>query len=671
LDAARDTTRPDPKELLRKIQAEEASSLKGKLKIFFGAAAGVGKTYAMLQSGNVLKRDGIDVVAACIITHGRKETEALMGNLESIPLKTINYHGSQLHELDIDAVLARKPKVALVDELAHTNAPGSRHEKRWQDVEELLDAGIDVHTTLNVQHLESANDIVAQITGVLVRETVPDSIFEKATEVVVVDLPADDLIQRLRDGKVYLPDQSRFALNNFFRKGNLIALRELALRCTAQRVDAQMEKYRSDESISDIWPTSDRILVCIGPGTLSARLVRAARRMATGFRAEWMAVNVETPQSSRMREAGRNNITRSLRLAEQLGAEIRILPGTNVAKDLIEYARQNNVSKIIIGKPARARWKEIIFGSIVDELIRLSGDIDVYVITGEPSNIIENPQQRWKNKPDYLSYVYALTGVVMATVVDRFLFGWLATVNLVMVYLLVMVVVAVRYGRGPSILSAITGVAAFDYFFVPPYYSFGVSDTQYLVTLAVMLVVGLTLSTLTVTVRQQALLAKDRERNTDTLYRMTREQAVSATKEHVLEISVKHISQVFECLVAVLLPDENGKLRPVEGLPTSFQLDASEFGVAQWVFMNKQMAGMGTATLPGAKALYLPLLGSKGPIGSIGVLPSTPQILLKQEQKHFLETFVNQMALAMERATLSEEVARSKREGPKDPQKID
>lgn len=652
-----DVTRPDPAKLLAKLQEEEAIALKGKLKIFFGAAAGVGKTYAMLESAQRLNRDGVDVVTGCVVTHGRPETAALLQGLKQIPPKIVNYRGTNLSELDVDAAISRKPKVILVDELAHTNAPGSRHEKRWQDVEELLAAGIDVLTTVNVQHLESANDIVAKITGIQVKETIPDSIFEKANEVVVVDLPVDDLLQRLKEGKVYLPEQSRFALNNFFRKGNLIALRELALRCTAERVDAQMQKYRSDESITAVWPASERLLVCIGPSPLSARLVRAARRMAAGLHANWIALHVETASSVSMRSSAKRRIIRSLRLAEQLGAETTTITGTHVAQELITFAKRRNVSKIIIGKPDRPRWREIIFGSVVDDLIRLSGAIDVYVITGDASKPIESIDERIEKPIDYKNYLYALAIVAFTTGLNRLLFPFFSLPNLVMVYLLSIVIIALRFGRGASILAAFANAAACDFFFIPPYFSLTVNNNQYLLTILVMLLVGLILSTLTFNTRLQAALYRARERHTDALYRMTREQALSLTKENVLNTSVEHISDVFECLTTVLLPNAEGSLKIIDELPKFFELDANEFGVAQWVFINGQRAGIGTSTLPGAKALYLPLLGSQGTLGTVGILPAKPERLLIPEEMHFLETFVNHMALAMERAILSEKLA--------------
>src|ERR687888_205395 len=376
-------TRPDPDLLLARVQQEEMHQARGKLKIFFGATAGVGKTYAMLEAAHARRADGMDVVVGWVDTHGRAETEALLAGLEVLPRRSVAYRGTTLHEFDLDAALARRPALILADELAHTNAPGSRHAKRWQDVEELLDAGINVYTTVNVQHLESLNDVVAQITSVVVRETVPDSMLEQADEMELIDLPPDDLLQRLREGKVYVPEQARRALNHFFHKGNLIALRELALRRTADRVDAQMQVYRRTHEITETWPTTERILVCISPSPLSARLVRAARRMAARLRAEWLAVYVETPAHLRLPEADRERVIYTLRLAEQLGAETVTLSGQHVSEEILTYARTRNVSKIVVGKPKGRHWREVVFGSVVDTLVWHSDEIDVYVLSGE------------------------------------------------------------------------------------------------------------------------------------------------------------------------------------------------------------------------------------------------------------------------------------------------
>ncbi len=387
--------RPDPDQLLERVRADEVRQARGKLKVFFGAAAGVGKTYAMLEAARARQAAGVDVVIGWVETHGRAETEALLPGLERLPPRTVEYRGATLREFDLDAALARRPALILVDELAHTNAPGSRHAKRWQDVTELLATGIDVYTTLNVQHIESLNDVVARVTGVPTRETVPDSILEAADEVELVDLPPDDLIQRLRDGKVYVPAQAGEAVRKFFRKGNLIALRELALRTTAARVDAQMEVYRRDHAVPGIWPVAERILVCVSPSPLAARVVRAARRMAAGLRAEWVVVNVETPATARLSEADRDRVIQTLRLAEQLGAETVTLTGHDVPAEVLAYARRRNVTRIVLGKPARPRWRELLFGSVVNELVRRSGDIDVYVITGEH----EGPQPPAAGRP--------------------------------------------------------------------------------------------------------------------------------------------------------------------------------------------------------------------------------------------------------------------------------
>lgn len=653
--------RPTPEELLARVKLDEASSSRGKLKIFLGMAPGVGKTYTMLEAAQKLQDDGIDVVAGCVVTHGRKETEKLIEGLEIIPEKELEYRGVTLKEFDLDSALKRHPQVLLVDEFAHTNAPGSRHEKRWQDIDELLNAGIHVYTTLNVQHLESMNDVVAQITRIVVRETVPDSVLETAHEIELVDLPPDELIERMHQGKVYMPDQSKAALENFFRKGNLIALRELALRFTAERVDAQMEKYRQDASIKHVWPASERILVCIGPHPLSARLVRATKRMATGLHASaWTAVYVETPNSARLPEQERNRVIRTLQLAERLGAETAILTGNNVSEELVSYARKKNVSKIVIGKPVKARWTEMVFGSIVDELIRKSGDIDVYVITGEGSHSTATTERPKSEPPVIRHYVYAITLVALITWFSRGFIHKLAQENLVMLYLLIVVIASIRWGMGPSVLAAVLGVACFDFFCVTPYFSFAVSDTQYLITFAIMLLVGLVLSTLTSTVKKQAEMARKRERHTSTLYAMTRELAAALDQDAVLRSSFHHITEVFECAAAVFCPDESGQIAAIPALEPALQVDSKELGVAQWVYLNQTIAGMGTSTLPGAKALYIPLKGSQGTIGVIGIRPKIPEKFLDPEEMHLMETFVNQMALALERANLSRVLSSSK-----------
>jgi two-component system, OmpR family, sensor histidine kinase KdpD len=648
--------RPDPDALLTRVKDEETRARRGRLKVFFGAAAGVGKTYAMLEAAREQQRDGVDVVVGYVETHHRAETDALLAGLETVEPRRLEYHGATLREFDLDAALARHPTLILVDELAHTNAPGSRHAKRWQDVVELLDAGIDVDTTVNVQHVESLNDVVAKITGVVVRETVPDSVLEQAHEVELIDLPPDELLQRFREGKVYVPEQAQEALRNFFRKGNLIALRELALRRTAERVDAQMRDYMREHSIGSVWPVAERVLVCVGPSPSSPRLVRAAKRMADRLNAEWIAAWVETPAQLRLPLDARDRVVQSLRLAEQLGATTVTLSGQRMSDEILAYARARNVTKIVVGKPARSFWKRIILGSIVDTLVQGSGEIDVYVISGEREDApAPLPVRAATLRTDWVAYARAAAIVAVATAVDWLGFPFSELANLVMVYLLGIVAVAMRHGRGPSLFAAVLSVAAFDFFFVPPFFTFAVSDTRYLFTFAVMLLVGLVISSLTVRIRRQAEAARDRERRTAALYAMSRDLAGTRGVDDILTSAVRHIGDVFRTQVVALLPDASGRLAPWSGVTPPFALDGNERAVGQWVHEHRQVAGLGTSTLPGASALYLPLVASRGALGALGVRPADRHAFSSPEQFHQLETFVNQTALALERAQLAEQ----------------
>ena len=651
--------RPDPDELLARVKKAETRQARGKLKIFFGAAAGVGKTYAMLEAAREQRAQGVDVVVGWVDTHGRAETEALLGDLEILARRPLEYHGTTIREFDLDAALARRPALMLVDELAHTNAPGSRHAKRWQDVLELLDAGINVYTAMNVQHVESLNDVVARITGVIVRETVPDSIFEHTDEVELIDLPPDDLLHRLRDGKIYVPDQAREAAENFFRKGNLIALRELALRVTAQHVDAEMRHYMRDHAIHGTWPVRERLLVCIGPSPSSIRLVRAAKRMAEGLGAEWIVAYVETPAQTRLSQDARDRVAQTMRLAEQLGAETHTLTGARMSDEILAFARARNVSKIVVGKPERPLWRRIAAGSIVDTLVQGSGEIDVYVISGDRDEPRPLPPRAWQPQTEWAPYVAALVAVAIATAIAWAMFPYFAVSNLIMVYLLGVIIVATRYGRGGSLLATILSVAAFDFFFVPPYFTFAVSDTQYLVTFTVMLVVALVISSLAVRIRAQAESARERERRMASLYAMSRELAGARSVGALREAAVRHIAEVFGSRVVVLLPQPDGRLAPDEGDAAHFPLDASELAVSQWVHEHGQVAGQGTDTLPGASGLYLPLTGSRGGVGVLGVRPVDPRPLQAPEQLHQLEAFASQTALAIERAQLAEEAERA------------
>jgi two-component system, OmpR family, sensor histidine kinase KdpD len=651
--------RPDPEVLLARAKEEEARKSRGRLKLFFGAAAGVGKTYAMLEAARELKADGVDVAVGYVETHGRAETEALLEGLEILPPRLVPYRGTALKEFDLDAALARRPAVILVDELAHSNAEGSRHAKRWQDVMELLDAGINVYTALNVQHLESLNDLIAKITGIVVRETVPDSVLERADEIDLADLPPDELIQRLQEGKVYVPQQAQEAMRNFFRKGNLIALRELALRRTAERVDAQMQAYMREHAIAKTWPVAERVLVCVSPSPQAGQLVRAGRRLASNLGAEWIVVYVETPASARLPQADRDRVVQTLRLAEQLGAETATLSGPTMSEEILAYARARNVSKIVIGKPARTLWKRILLGSIVDALVRGSGEIDINVVSEEKEAEPPRPVQHRPERTAWAAYAEALGVVGLCTGLAWLMFPHLGLSNLIMVYLLGVVAVAMRRGRGPTALASVLSVAAFDFFFVPPFYSFAVSDTQYLVTFAVMLIVALVISGLTVRIRAQADAARNRERRTAALYAMSRELASTRGVDDLLAIALRHIVEVFPAEVTILLPDATGRLAPRSVPTATLRTDAAEQAVAEWVYAHRELAGLGTATLPGAAALYVPLIGSRGAGGVLGVKPLEPHAFDSPDQLHLLETFANQTALAIERAALVDEAQAS------------
>lgn len=649
--------RPDPDALLARVQAKESPPTRGKLKVFFGAAAGVGKTYAMLEEAQARRADGVDVVAGWVETHGRAETEALLTGLAILPPQLVDYRGTSLREFDLDGALARRPGILLVDELAHTNVPGSRHPKRWQDVQELLQAGINVYTTVNVQHLESLNDVVAQITGVLVRETIPDSLLEQADEIELIDLPPDELLERLNEGKVYVPQQAQHAVKNFFRKGNLMALRELALRRTADRVDAQMRLYKRDHEITQTWPTAERILVCVSPSPFSVRVVRGARRMASRLHAEWLVIYVETPKHTRLPEADRNRVIQTLRLAEQLGAETVTLSGQNAAEEVVNFARTRNVSKIVVGKPTHPRWRELLFGSFAFDIVRQCSDIDVYFISGdgeeEQDRIIQVP----KRPHEWWAYLWSIVVVAGCTAIGQVAAPYFDITDLAMVYLLGITTIATRYGRRASLLASLLSISAFNFFFVPPYYTLAVANSEYVLTFGVMFIVALVISTLTVQVQEQAAAARQREQRTATLYAMSRELASTVGSDQLLRAATHHIQTVFDSHITILLPDAYGRLagwhEPTEKPVSS--VSGSELGVAQWAYDKGQMAGMGTDTLAGAEALYVPLGASRGVVGVLGVRPTVKQRLFSPEQVHLLETFANQTALAIERATLARE----------------
>jgi two-component system, OmpR family, sensor histidine kinase KdpD len=685
MSAVQPDKRPDPDALLARVQQDEARQQRGELKVFFGASAGVGKTYAMLEAARTRKAEGVDVVAGYVEPHGRVETERLLEGLEQVPFRITEYRGASLREFDLDAALARKPALVLVDEFAHTNVAGSRHAKRWQDVEELLAAGIDVYTTVNVQHIESLNDVVAQITGARMQETVPDKEFDQADEIELIDITPDELLQRLKEGKVYLPERAEHALENFFRKGNLIALRELAMRAAADRVDAEMREYRDEHAIRDTWAAGESLMVCVGPDAQAEKLVRAGKRMASALHARWLVVYVETPELLRLPEAERNRRIDVLRLAESLGAESVTLDGPTAARALLEYARTRNVNRILVGKPSQRGARRWLRPSTTNELVKHAGDMDVYVVSGQDaararlSPVLARssaylglaPGTSGKNRAP--GYAWAIATSAVCTAICWVLKAWFDLPNLIMLYLLGAAMIATRFGRGPAVMSAILNLAAFDFFFVPPVFSFAVSDTQYLVTFAVMLAVTLIIGNLTASVRLQARVAGHRERRTASLYAMSRELAAARGAENLAKIAVRHTSEVFDSQVAMLLPDADGRIAHPHGASLPGSLRGADLSVAQWVFDHGQNAGLGTDTLPGNDALYLPLK-STGPsaaetgakrqttaappapaLGVLALLPANPRRVLLPEQLHLLETFAGQVALALERVRLADQ----------------
>ena len=559
-----DADRPDPDELLARVQQEEAQARRGKLKIFFGASAGVGKTYAMLSSAQAAREQGVDVVVGIVETHGRAETQALLEGLPRQPMKEVPYRGKQLHEFDLDAALSRKPALILVDELAHSNVAGSRHPKRWQDVEELRAAGIAVWTTMNVQHLDSLNDVVSGITGIRVWETVPDRVFDAADEVVIVDLPPDELLLRLKQGKVYLAQQAEQAVRNFFRKGNLIALRELALRRTADRVDDQVMAYRRDLSVRPVWRTRESLLVAIGPDANSEALVRATLRLAAQLEVPWHAVYVETPHLQRLPDASRQQVLRVLKLAQDLGAITETLAGGSIANAIVKYARDHNLSKVVLGRRGRQRswpWRR----TLTEAIGSLASDLDVVQIalSGSTPRTPATPAapegvDEWAT---WLPYAWSAAVCAAITLATAPLHTVLALTNIVMLFLLAVVAIALRWGRGPAVLGAFFSVAAFDFFYVPPRFSFAVSDVQYLLTFFVMLTVALVVGQLTAGLKYQARVATLREDRVRALYEMSRELSGALLAEQIADIASRFVASEFHARAALLVADLDNRLQ--------------------------------------------------------------------------------------------------------------
>lgn len=647
--------RPDPDALL--AQANEKP--RGKLKVFFGACAGVGKTYAMLQEAQRLRTQGLDVLVGVVETHGRSETAALLEGLDILPLRRIHYRGRQIREFDLDAALARHPALILMDELAHSNAAGSRHPKRWQDVEELLDAGIDVLTTVNVQHLESLNDVVGSVTGIRVRETIPDHIFDDATEVVLVDLPPDDLRRRLNEGKVYLPGQAERAIDHFFRKGNLIALRELALRRTADRVDEQMRAFRDSRDKQRVWPTRDAILLCIGHNADNDKLVRTAARLAARLGCVWHAVYVETPRLHRLPESRRRAILRSLHMAQELGAETATLSEPGEEQAILRYAREHNLGKVLVGRrrgERRFRWRE----SFADRLSRLGPDVDLVIIAVEekpPAPVYSSDTRPFSEKwrVQIRGCLVAIALCALLTVLAKLLIPRFDQPNIVMVYLLGVVVVALFYGRWPSVVSAVLSVASFDLFFVQPQLSFAVSDAQYLITFGVMLTVGLVIGNLTAGVRYQARVARYREQRARHMYELSKALSSALHPEDIARQSSFFLNSSFNAKTSLWMPDEYQILQQIT--PQEDGVTGVDYAIARWCQDKQHPAGAGTDTLPGVPYQLLPLTASGQSFGVLAIEPANLRQLMVPEQQRLLQTYSVMIASALERLSLAQSAA--------------
>lgn len=638
--------RPNPEELLRRVQDEDRKERRGKLKVYLGAAPGVGKTYEMLRDALVERNKGLDVVIGIAESHGRDEISRMIKDFESLPRQVVQYHGKELLEFDIDSALNRNPGLILIDEMAHSNAPGLRHTKRWQDIKELLDRGINVYTTLNVQHIESLNDDVTQIIQVPIKETVPDFMIERADAIELVDLPPEELLKRLRDGKIYIAEQAALAVERYFRLGNLIALRALALRVTADRVGAQVLSYRHDKNITQIWPTKEKILVCIGPGAESLKLIRAAHRMASSLHTDWIAVYVETSRHQASEEQ-KNNAIQNLRYAQKMGAETRFLSGADIVKEVMNFAREQNVTQIMVWKTIRTRPRDLFFRHLADELVRYSGEIDIYIMTGKRDSSSTTKASSKKSPVSWPRYLIAMSIISLATLINFLLFPYVQPINLFMVYLLSIIIVASSGEQGPSLLASIVSVVVFEFFFIPPFFSFSFSHLEYFFTLAVLVIVSQIVTHLNYIERRQAEAARFSEQQISALYKLSYQLASTRGEDKLLDNGVHFIAQQFDSHVIALMA-ENGHLIVPERPGSETILSEKEQSIAQWVYDLGQVAGLGTETLPFAEGLYLPLLASQGAIGVLRILPTHSKQLFTPEQMHLLEACANQIALVIE-----------------------
>lgn len=656
---AEQNKRPDPAALLSQIEADEKRQKRGKLKIFFGSSAGVGKTYAMLQEAQRRQREGVDVLVGLVETHERPETKRLLDGLPLLPRLQIDHRGVKIFEFDIDAALRKKAKILLVDELAHTNAPGCRHPKRWQDVEELLDAGIDVFTTLNVQHLESLNDVIESITGIPVREMVPDEFFDSADDIIFVDTPPDELLDRLKDGKVYIaPGANDRAIQNFFRKTNLQSLRELALRRTADYVDVETDEQRRREGISTPNIAGDRLMVCVGPDVFAAKLVRTARRLASALKAPWVVVHVETPSSAAQDPRMRQHIQHVLQSAETNGAKIVSLQGTRVGEELMNYARNNGITKIVIGKSVRPFWYDLFGRKLAEYVIAGSGDIDVYIITTPAALSVAFNKRRSlvRSRKEWLEYAWAIAAAGVITIGAYQMHRIFTNLDVVMIYLIGVMVTATWLGRWPSLLCSALSVAAFDFFFVDPKFTFAVSDLRYSLTFFVMFVAGFVISSLAGKLREQLSLSRRREHETQIFYDLTKELTATRTRKEMSEAIIRRIFETIGADVCIWYPDERGFLEIAYGEEGGDHF--KEAMIAKWSYEHAQAAGLGTDTMPSSSRYYIPIRGTNMTMGVVGIKPK--DALFLPDQTLVMETFVGLLGSALERSETAESADKAK-----------
>lgn len=654
---AKAQNRPNPDELLDHIKKETLKQRRGKLKIFLGYVAGVGKTFAMLEAAHQRKSEGIDVAVGYVETHARKDTDKLLEGLDIIPTHFIEYHQKQIKELNLDLILQRHPQLVLIDELAHTNTPGMRHPKRYQDIEEILDAGINVYTTVNIQHIESLKDSIQQITGISVHETVPDRILDEAYEIELIDLPTDELLNRLKSGKVYVPDQAARALEKFFRKGNLTALRELSLRKAADQVDEQMLNYMQRKSIPGPWPASDRILVCISSHQIGEQLIRSGRRLSDDLNAEWYVAFTETPQHSLQNEKDRIVLQRNMNSAEELGAKVVTLIGDSIVDSILEFAQKNNITKIIVSKPLYHPLNEFFNRSFVNQLIRKSGAIDIYVVGEEATEIskinIASDQSHGKMR----LYLGSIFSIVLTTGLCFLLSSFLDPVNLLIVFLINVTLSAVLFGKNPTILTSILSVLIFDYFFIEPRFTFSVNDTQYILTFLGLLVVGLVISNSAALLKDQVNMLQKKEKQNQVLKNFSRELTAAISLDEVLQAVISHIGDMFNCKLMIFLPEENHLVS--RSSSPDFQINESELALADWAFKNGKEAGAGTNTLPAASIRYMPLITSHGTVGLIGIQLKDMRSIQPPDQQTLLEGTVNLAAIAIERTLFAQKATQA------------